>query len=253
MARVLCPSETERFEQHILPQLQRDRSWQGEAIARRKDGSTFYEGLSLTLSEDGTLICVCRDISHQKHTEAQLTSLSNRLALALQSAAIGTWEWNFQDEVQWDSRIREIYGWHNSDRDPTYQDWLSCLHPEDAMAMEALRQSIMNHQGELNLELRINRPNGEQRFVQCFAIIERDTNHQPLRMVGVNYDITEHKQAEHENQSLKERLEFVLSSNPAIIYTCQLGKIIDLPLLAVTLNRFWAIPKKRFCIIMPFG
>lgn len=240
------PLETERFEQHILPQLQRDRSWQGEAIARRKDGSTFYEGLSLTLSEDGTLICVCRDISHQKHTEAQLTSLSNRLALALQSAAIGTWEWNFQDEVQWDSRIREIYGWHNPDRDPTYQDWLNCLHPEDAMAMEAFRESIMNHQGELNLELRINRPNGEQRFVQCFAIIEHDTNHQPLRMVGVNYDITEHKQAEHENQSLKERLEFVLSSNPAIIYTCQLGENYRFTFVSRNIESILGYPKEEF-------
>ncbi|NMF58723.1 response regulator [Pseudanabaena yagii] len=60
--------EIARFGQEVFPVLMRDRSWQGEAIATRKDGSTFDEGLSLTLTDDGLLICVCRDISDQQAT-----------------------------------------------------------------------------------------------------------------------------------------------------------------------------------------
>ncbi|MEE3720042.1 PAS domain S-box protein [Tumidithrix elongata RA019] len=66
------PAEVERFEREAFPILERNRSWKGEAIAKRKDGSTFAQGLSLTLTEDGLLICMCRDISIQKQTEAQL-------------------------------------------------------------------------------------------------------------------------------------------------------------------------------------
>jgi len=84
------PEEAERFEREILPILARDRAWQGEAIATRKDGSTFAEGLSLTLTEDGLLICVCRDISELKQVQEQiihnalhdpLTHLPNRTLL----------------------------------------------------------------------------------------------------------------------------------------------------------------------------
>ncbi len=79
--------EVERFENDIMPVLECDRAWQGEAQATRKDGSTFAEGLSLTLTEDGLLICVCRDISDLKQAQEQiihnalhdsLTGLPNR-------------------------------------------------------------------------------------------------------------------------------------------------------------------------------
>ena len=75
------PEELERFEQQVFPSLGQNEAWQGEAIATRKDGSTFPEELSLSLSEDGFLICVCRDISDRKRAAAQIDSLLNRTQL----------------------------------------------------------------------------------------------------------------------------------------------------------------------------
>ncbi|MDX2257151.1 MAG: CBS domain-containing protein [Pseudanabaenaceae cyanobacterium bins.39] len=65
-------SELDRFGREVFPVLGRDKFWRGEAIATRKDGSTFYEGLSLTLTNDGLLICVCRDVSDRKQAEILL-------------------------------------------------------------------------------------------------------------------------------------------------------------------------------------
>lgn len=76
------PEEIERFGQEVFPVLGRDRSWQGEAIATRKDGTQFAEGLSLTLTEEGLLICVCRNISDYKQYEAQLQQTNEQLARA---------------------------------------------------------------------------------------------------------------------------------------------------------------------------
>ena len=71
---ILCsPEEVPRFEQTIFPVLAQERVWQGEGVATRKDGSTFTEGISLTLTEDDLLICVCRDISEIKQVQAQLS------------------------------------------------------------------------------------------------------------------------------------------------------------------------------------
>lgn len=215
------PTELQRFEQEVFPSLRQNGSWQGEVTALRKDGSAFLEGLSLTILDDGLLICVCRDISSQKQAEQNLKSLSNRLALALQSAEIGTWDWDLINEVQWDDRMYEIYGLQDLDRPVTYQDWLNILYPEDQLCVVEFVESVKQGLGDRSAEFRIIRPDGSIRVVQAFATLEYDANNQPYRMVGINYDITARKQAEYENQSLKERLEFVLSSSPAIIYTCQ--------------------------------
>ncbi|MEM9005644.1 MAG: EAL domain-containing protein [Cyanobacteria bacterium P01_F01_bin.86] len=99
--RLYSPDEVSRFEQDILPLLAYEQGWQGEAIATRQDGSTFAQGVSLTLTEDGLLISVCRDISDLKQAQSlithnalhdPLTGLPNRtlllerLALAIQRA-----------------------------------------------------------------------------------------------------------------------------------------------------------------------
>ena len=64
--------EIARLERDVFPQLQTARKWQGEATARRRDGSQFPEGVSLTLVEGVGLICVCRDISKEKQAEKEL-------------------------------------------------------------------------------------------------------------------------------------------------------------------------------------
>ncbi len=63
------PEELARFEREILPILLECGSWQGEAVATRKDGTTFPQQLSLTLTDNNILICVCQDISERKNTE----------------------------------------------------------------------------------------------------------------------------------------------------------------------------------------
>ncbi|WP_166482475.1 PAS domain S-box protein [Scytonema sp. UIC 10036] len=80
--KLYSPEEISRFEQEVFPTLMQQRYWQGEATGTRKDGSTFAEGLSLTMTESGDLICVCRDISKRKQVEEQLRRMNEQLNLA---------------------------------------------------------------------------------------------------------------------------------------------------------------------------
>jgi PAS domain S-box-containing protein len=63
------PQEVELIKKEVFPQLQSQGHWQGEAIARRKDGSLFEQEFSLTIVEHIGLICVCRDITARKKQE----------------------------------------------------------------------------------------------------------------------------------------------------------------------------------------
>ena len=71
-----------------MPRLARDRAWVGEAVATRKDGTTFDQGISLTLTEEGLLICVCEDISDRKAAERALHTSQTFLQTVLETAPL---------------------------------------------------------------------------------------------------------------------------------------------------------------------
>ncbi|MFB2923089.1 PAS domain S-box protein [Aerosakkonema funiforme] len=66
------PREIANFQKEVFPALGNTGKFQGETTAKRKDGSTFDEEVSLTLIEGVGLICVCRDITQRKQAEALL-------------------------------------------------------------------------------------------------------------------------------------------------------------------------------------
>ncbi|MEY3297990.1 MAG: hypothetical protein RLZZ597_1250 [Cyanobacteriota bacterium] len=81
-AILYSPEELERFDREVFPVLLEQKSWQGEATATRKDGTTFPEQLSLTFAADNLLICVCQDISDRKAAEAELRRTNTELERA---------------------------------------------------------------------------------------------------------------------------------------------------------------------------
>jgi diguanylate cyclase (GGDEF)-like protein/PAS domain S-box-containing protein len=56
-------TQIRRYVQEAWPELTRSGHWQGEVTAIKRDGSTFEQGLTLSLLEDGGLICISRDIT----------------------------------------------------------------------------------------------------------------------------------------------------------------------------------------------
>ena len=65
--------EVARFEKLVMPSLIRRGHWEGEATARRKDGSSFPQQVSLASLAEGGMVCVCRDITERRLLEDQLS------------------------------------------------------------------------------------------------------------------------------------------------------------------------------------
>lgn len=74
------PEEANRLQQQAIPILESVGHWRGEGIAKRKDGSKFFQDISLSYTEDQILICVCRDISERKQAELEQARLKEQLS-----------------------------------------------------------------------------------------------------------------------------------------------------------------------------
>ncbi|WP_338906453.1 PAS domain-containing sensor histidine kinase [Salinibaculum marinum] len=77
----MCYTEEEatRFEEDVMPTLFEENSWRGQAVGICKDGSTFPQELSLSLTDDGRIICVVRDITELKERQRELQRKNERL------------------------------------------------------------------------------------------------------------------------------------------------------------------------------
>jgi diguanylate cyclase (GGDEF)-like protein/PAS domain S-box-containing protein len=64
--------EYQRMKETVMPILDKSRRWRGELIARRKNGSTYFQEASITMLEDGGRVCIVRDITWRKRSEERL-------------------------------------------------------------------------------------------------------------------------------------------------------------------------------------
>jgi PAS domain S-box-containing protein len=81
--------EQQRFEQTILPRLRDVGSWRGEAVGRRRNGSSFPQELSFRRLPDGSLVCGVRDTSERKRAEEERSRLAEQFHFAQRSEALG--------------------------------------------------------------------------------------------------------------------------------------------------------------------
>ncbi|HEY9818276.1 MAG TPA: PAS domain S-box protein [Candidatus Obscuribacterales bacterium] len=148
-----------------------------------------------------------RDITDRKHDEQQLRQVSERLALALKSGAIGIWEWDLvQDHLVWDEQMYRLHGRSPDDPVKNGADWQQNLHPEDRQATEVVLKQALQGEQEFDATFRIIWPDGSQHFIKAYGQVQRSSQGQPVRMVGINFDITKRQKAQERIQVQNDQL-----------------------------------------------
>ncbi|HKP74199.1 MAG TPA: PAS domain-containing protein, partial [Longimicrobiaceae bacterium] len=145
------------------------------------------------------------EIEEQKRARERAERLEERLRLALDSADVGTWDWDLASgTLAWDERCRRIFGLEPDD-EVSYPVFLARLHPEDVAAVEARVAHALDPagSGEFEAEYRVVQRNGAVRWarVRGRAFFEARGGHEaPVRFIGTIIDATEAKRAEEERE-----------------------------------------------------
>ncbi len=143
-------------------------------------------------------------------TQETIDQLKMRLSIAADSAKIGVWEYCIQEELLvWDKQMFVLYGICEEDFSGAYDAWQNGLHLDDRKHCHDEFTRGMLAEKDYSAEFRVVWPSGEVRHIKANALVLHDVGGEPIRMIGVNIDITKQKLAEN---SLRDAKEFARST-----------------------------------------
>lgn len=175
------------------------------------------------------------DVTERKQSEKALREVMSRLQLATASARIGVWDWDIQaGTMLWDDRMLELYGKTRAEMLGTVQDWKNGLHPEDLGRAVAECEAALRGEAPFDTEFRVQHKNGDVLWLKADALIMRDAEGKPIRMIGLNRDVTERV---HAKQALAESEEVYR----AIFEQAAVGMV------RVSMDGFFIRANPRFC------
>ena len=141
----------------------------------------------------------------QHQSDEKMRLLNNRLVLAAKSAGIGVWEWDLiKGSLEWDTSMYEFYQMKPDQSVPILDSWLGLLHPDDLEKIKNLINKGIFISDKHESEFRIISKEGHIRHIHASAIIERDAQKRPIRMIGVNTDVTARVLADRERELIIE-------------------------------------------------
>jgi PAS domain S-box-containing protein len=192
-----------------------------ESTERNVFGETVYFLNSMVgIVHDGFLVRMWgtqQNITDRKCAEEAIRESEARTRIAQQAARWGVFEYDYKTgKNYWSVELEALYGLRPGSFEGTYEAWLGRVHPNDCIdADRAMNQALSTN--AYTHDFRVIWDDGSVHWLFARAKIFRDAKGAPERMLGVNVDITERKQAEEALRRSEEQLELISDTVPALI------------------------------------
>ena len=127
----------------------------------------------------------------QEHIGKIIKRSSNRLKLALESAGMGTWTWDIQeDKIVWDEFTHKIFGVSPDRSIASYKKFLEKVSVQDRERVDSEIKKVFSKGGNLNCSFKVIRGDGYEKQVSLKAKAFLGTDSEPMHMTGIVQDIS---------------------------------------------------------------
>ncbi len=275
--RAYCTDETYRLlglePQSLEPNLEvflrfvdaRDREAIREQIARvlegeetpplefrvvRTDGAvrTFWLIGEMDRDEEGRpvrIVGFVQDITEPRIVHEKSRTRDELLRLALESARMGTWNWDIRTgQVTWSEGVEDIFGLAPGTFDGTFERYLSLVHPDDLAALQEAIAAALEEDTKYYVEHRIVWKDGTIHWLQGRGKMYRDESGRAVRMAGIVADITEQKLQREALRESEARFRALVEHAPEAIVVMEAttGRFVDCNTNA---EAFFGLPRVR--------
>lgn len=170
-----------------------------EAALIRKDGHRLVVEIrarNVTFLGRRVRVASLRDISDRKAAEQALHENRERLALALEAARLGTFDWNVHTgETIWSEYHYRLLAYQPGEVNPSVAAWQQRVHPDDWHAVAAQLNQTLDEGEEYHAEYRVCWPDGQVRWHLARGRFLLSADGRADRLLGIVMDISEHQQA----------------------------------------------------------
>jgi PAS domain S-box-containing protein len=203
----LRPDERSRIEKVISNGIESGEpiSYSYWMVSPGGDERFFESEGKFVLDDNGTpirLVGTVLETTTQKRTEADLRKSEFLLSAAPEIAHLGNWEFDVErNTLRWSDETYRLLGANKENSDPTLEDFLGYVHPDDRSMAETEVENSLTTGVDIMFEHRIVRPDGTERIVFEHGRATRDDHGLVTLLFGTVLDVTDARRIE---QSLRK-------------------------------------------------
>jgi PAS domain S-box-containing protein len=156
--------------------------------------------------------------NYETDLKQQVAEKTAALNEAQRIAHLGSWTFDLvSQKIGWSAEQFYIFGLDPSQPEPSYENYLQYLHPDDRGAMQtAIARAIAT--GEpYTIEHRVLRPDGDVRCVLGRGEAVKDSHGNVIKLIGTGLDITDRKMLEQALQASEQKTKEIFNSAIAAI------------------------------------
>jgi two-component system cell cycle sensor histidine kinase/response regulator CckA len=190
-----------------------------ESFETRVHPVNMYFSISVYCPREGHFVAILTDITERKLAEEALRETNRRLEFATAAGHLGIWERDLKADLSfWNDKMYELYGVSKESFVSCRSAWLNCLHPDDRAAIIQADESALRGERDLSHDYRVVHPDGTIRHIKADGLLLRDADGKPIRVIGLNRDITESRLALARLDESEKRFRQVVEGAPQGIF-----------------------------------
>ena len=197
-----------------------------------KDGTTGWWMINTASLSEGRYLGFTTVTTERKKGETELKRINERFELATNAACLSVWEHDLiTDIIKTNDNSNKIYGHTIGSNQIEYKEYIKFIYPDDLDIIKLNIEKGIKTDKNISYEFRIIKPDGEIRNISASAKIIKDKANKPIKIIGINLDVTDKKKAEEELIAAKVKAEE--SDRLKTAFLCNISHEIRTPMNAI--------------------
>ncbi|MDH7502839.1 MAG: PAS domain S-box protein [Verrucomicrobiota bacterium] len=172
--------------------------------------------------------CLLADVTERSEAQKQLQQSQERLAMAIESTGLGTWDWDLvTGKIVWGGHHARLFGLRPDEFNGAYECFEARLHPEDKeLVSDAIKRALENRHA-YECEYRVIWPDGSVHWILGHGRFTYDSDGRAVRMVGVVRETTQQRLAQDRLKESEQRFRSLYDNSVMGLYrTTPDGRIV---------------------------